>query len=234
MINLKEQQGVTLIISLVLLASVSFVTFAISTLILREIAGARLILQTEPAISGANSGGEIALFRLARGSGNIDSSGSLLASNANYQIVSDLYDDPFPFSIASGGELRVSLYDASDPNNLSANFGSVTVTNNPSGQSNPLKLQIFSFGDLTTGLCGTTGGATIGTGQSLVCATLNSADDRYLLILTPTGNNSASGQIQTTNNQGASRGVPSIFPELEITGTRGNVQRKIQIRLSEP
>lgn len=228
MSNRQNQSGVTLVVAIVMLASVTFISFLLSSIILREIFGARLIIRTEPAISGANAGGEIGLYQLLRTTGSITSGGSLQQSGTNYQVTADFYDDPYPFAVTSGNKGQITLYDPADPSNSAANYGSVTIINNSSPTSNPFKVEIYSFADLTVKICGTP--VTVGVSQSFSCNTLNSSDDRYLLVISPTGNNNVSGQVTTTDNNGIPKGVPSNNPELEVTGINGNVQRKIRIK----
>lgn len=226
----KSQSGVTLIIALVMLASVTFISFSISTIIIREIGSARLVLKTEPAISGANAGGEVGLYQLLRQTGQITSGDTLSTSGAQFQVTTKLYDNPYPFSIPAGSTLSVALYDATNFNNPAADYGSVTITNNEAG-SNPIKVQIYSFGDLVNPVCE----YNLGLGQNSVppCQ-LTSADDRYRIVITPNGGQNAAGQITTTDNNGAPKGVPSNNPSISVTGLNGEVQRKIQINLTGP
>lgn len=222
------EDGVTLVISIVLLASVTFITFALSTLLLREIGATRLILLTEPALSGANAGGEVGLFRLFREVGSVGTSGQLQQSGASYEIVPDLYDDPYLFTVAPQATITVGLYDAENPANKATGYGSVTIINNNILTSRPINVTIVSWADPSTILCG----FNLGVGQSQTCSALNSMDDRYLITITNTANSgNATGQIQAFDESGQPKGVPSASPDLQVTGRSGQVQRKIEIIL---
>lgn len=223
----KKQEGVTLIISLVLLAVVTFISFALSTVILRELAAVRLILRAEPALSGANSGGEVGLYQLIRQAGPVTTSGSLVQSGATYSVTTDLFDDPYVFSIGENETLSVALYDPENFDNQNANFGYLTVTNNPGSESQPLRVEVYSFSDLTTTICS----YNVGAGQTSPTCGLNSADDRYFITLVPNGGQEATGIISVRDNNNQPKGVPADSPTLDILGTSGPVQRKIQINL---
>ena len=54
--NFVSEEGVTLVISIVMLGTLTFISFGLSTVILREIQASRLILTSEPAFAGANAG----------------------------------------------------------------------------------------------------------------------------------------------------------------------------------
>lgn len=219
---MKNQQGVTLVVAVVLLAGVTFVSFSISTVIIREIASARLVLLTEPAISGANSGGEIGLFRFLREIGGTSTSGSTPQSNATYQVTPDLYDDPYVFNIANGAKIRVGLFDAETTTKQTNNYQSVTIT---STANNPFEVAVYSWDDTKNSYCAK---QTISQNGQYSCS-LNAVDDRYIIEIEPTGNN-ASGQISAIRNDG-SRGIPSDSPNMDVLGQSGNVQRKIKIDL---
>jgi hypothetical protein len=229
--KLKLEEGMTLIVSVVLLASVTFISFSISTMLLREITATRLILQSEPAISGANSGGELALFRLLRGAGSVGSSGSLPQSGANYQVEPQLYDNPYIFTVAADHTASAGLYDAENPNNKAADYGSFTITNYGPGVSKPIKIRVVSWGEPDTEICS----QNLGIGQSFTCSGLNRPDDRYLITIENTSHSgSASGEIRAFDDAGQAKGVPSDSPGMKVTGQSGTVIRKIQINLQSP
>ena len=211
-------------VSMVILASTTFISFALSSIIIREIRNAQIILRTEPAISGASSGGEIGIFRLVREVGGTSTSGTTPQSGASFSVVSDLYDLPYLFSTSGGEALQIGLYDAERPNNQNANYGTVTIINDAG--SDTISVQVYSWGDLETAVWS----SSISPGSSGTSPSLNSVDDRYLVVIDPvSGNGSASGQARATDNGGASKGVPSPAPGIDVTGSNGNIQRKIEI-----
>ncbi|MBI2637940.1 MAG: hypothetical protein HYW88_03495 [Candidatus Sungbacteria bacterium] len=230
-ISNHQQSGITLIVAILLLASVTFISFALSTIILREIGAARLLLRSEPAISGANAGGEVALFQLLREAGSIGTSGQLPESGASYQVTANLYDDPYLFTVSPQATITVGLYDAENPANQTTGYGSVTISNNPGGQ--PIVVSIISWSQPEVILYS----QTLGVGQSSSQIPLDSFDDRYLITITNnTAAGLATGQVQAFDESDppTPKGVPSNTPDLQVTGTSGNVQRKIEINLSSP
>lgn len=225
--NSKNQDGVTLVISIVLLAAVTFISFSLSTIIIREVGAARLLLQSEPAISGAEAGVEVGIYQLFRETGTISGSGNLPGSGASYVITPDLYDNPYKFTNATS-TLQVALYDPTNPDNQAAGYGTVKVTN--SAGSNPIKADVFSYADLKVPVCSS---PSIPAGNSYTCpasGTLQSADDRYLVQISVTAG-TASGEVDTTDDAGGPKGVPTAFPEIEVTGQSGNVKRRLDVNL---
>lgn len=223
-----EEQGITLVLSLVLLASVTLISFALSALILREIQGARLTLRTEPAISAANSGGEIGLYRFFRQVGGATPpSGSLPQSQATFSVIEDLYDDPYVFgtNAASGGQAVVALFDASNLNNAAANYGEVTIFNDSA--SSIISYEVFSWSDPVNAVCQ----GTIGSSSSAICGSLSHpTDDRYLVVIQVTsGPLNITGRVRAKDNFLNPRGIPSDEPRLNSTGRNAEVQRKIEI-----
>lgn len=216
-----NQGGVTLVIAVVMLAAVTFISFAISTVIIREIGAAQLILRTEPAISGANSGGEIALYRLLRELGGTTTSGTTPQSGASYEVSPRLYVNPYSFSINDGRELRIGLFDAERSTKKTGNYQSSSVQNLGSG---PFRVTIFSWSDTATPICPT---QMLVQGSSMSCPLNHPTDDRYIVVIAPTANQAA-GEIRATREDG-SLGVPADRPEMEVVGRSGNVQRKLEI-----
>lgn len=214
-------------VSIVLLASVTFISFSLTTVIIREVGAARLLVRSEPAIASADSGVEIGMYQLFRESGAISQSGSLPGSGATYVITPDLYDNPYVFTNATS-TFQVALYDPTNPDNQAAGYGTVKVTN--AAGSNPIKVDVFSYGDLVIPVCSS---PSIPAGNSYTCpasGTLQSADDRYL-VRTQVTAGTASGEIDTTDDAGGPKGVPSAIPQLQVTGQSGNVQRRLDVKL---
>ena len=225
---MKNQEGVTLIIALILLAVTTFVSFAISTIIIREIGVARIILRTEPAISGANSGGEVGLYKLFRSLGGSGNPGEVSPGGATYRVVTNYYVDPYNYRAVNGQEITVALYDAENLENKATRYGKLIITNDSGSQ--PIKNRVVSWSDPEHPVCSelTTPG-----GQSRSCY-LNASDGRYVVFIQPTGGGTATGNVQGFIPGGRTPpplGIPSDNPSLDVTGTGNGVQRKIQIKL---
>ena len=228
----NPEAGITLVMSIVMLATVTFVSFALSTIIIREIAAARVILRTEPAIAGANSGGEIGLYRLFRGISGSAVTGSVSSGGAGYIVTTDYYDNPYLFQAVSGQEITVALYDAENQENKSTGYTSVTISNNSGSQ--PIKTRVVTWSWVEyTGQqrnpeqCPE---MTTPAGQYRAC-TLNAADGRYVIYIQPTGGGSANGSVTAAGGSPTNGGIPADSPSLDVTGTGNGVQRKIQIKL---
>ncbi|TSA45722.1 hypothetical protein D4R52_01915 [bacterium] len=227
----SNEDGVTLIMAIVILSVVTFISFALSTLVLREIGIAKVAIRTEPAISAANAGGEIGYYRFIRGKGSVDTTGSTPYSGGSYAVTSQLYSNPYIFNIApAGGGANQAvryLYDPLYPNNPSADFGSVTVTNTG---NKPFAITVYSLADLANPICPKT--SNLNRNESTTCNLNSPVDDRYSVVFDWNGNSTIAGQMTATNSAGAAKGVPADVPGLSVTGTNGDIQRKIQIEQS--
>lgn len=231
MTNYKNQEGVTLVVAIVLLSAVTFVSFSLSTVALRELKSARLVTNAEPAFAGANAGGETGLYRLQRGAGSISSSNqSLSQSSATYDIIADLLDDPYLYTVAGGQTLNVGLYDPENTNNQDLLYRSVRVAN----QVNPIRVTVASWFNPNNPVCNN---INVPPGGALTC-TLVGPDYRYLVTLVNLGAGTSNGTVQAFDGSGiltgplsaVPAGIPSDKPSIEITGKSGEVRRKIQIK----
>lgn len=232
----NNQEGVTLVISIVLLAAVTFVSFSLSTLIIREITGARLLLKSEPALSAANAGGEVGLYRLQRGQGSLNITDSPLSqSPATYRVDPDLYDDPYLFSFScadTSKEFWIPLYDPSNWENKNADYGRVTIT--MTSDTCQLRVRVFTWTQAGTDIATATMNS--GTNPIFTCNALNApvGDDRYIISIQPQGPGTGlvTGAISAVaNDLVTAKGIPSANPTLEVTGKSGEVERRLQIDL---
>ena len=225
-IHRARQQGVTLIMAIVMLAVTTFISFSLSVIVVREIKGARLVLQTEPAISGANAGGEVGLYQYTRQTGFTTLSGSLPQSGVDYEIKTELFDDPYLVN-SNTEPAKVSLYDPVNPDNQNADYKTVTVKN--TGSPSSIRFRVFSWSDPVNPVCNWT---TVPSGQSRTCNNLTAADDRYVVEIEKEGASTiVIAEVTTTNELNQSKGVPSNSPVIEVTGKHLEVQRKIEINL---
>lgn len=215
----SKESGVTLILAVVMLAAITFVSFSLSTIVIREIGGARVLLKTEPAISGALAGGEVGLYQLMRELGGTTTSGSTSPGGASYQVVSDFYDDPYLFT-STGTQVVVGLFNVENPNNRNPGYQSITIQNN--GGSTPIKVNVISWSDPGNPVVADV----VLSGGSILQRDLSRVDDRYLVVMEPVVAGSFAGSLSAP-----SLGVPSDNPGIDVTGINQDVRRKIEINL---
>ena len=223
-----DQKGVTLVISMIMLGTVTFISFSLAAIILREIKTARLILASEPAISGANAGGEVGIYKFIRSLGNVGvANPPLPQSGAAYQVAPDLYDDPFPYTVDSQKTINVGLYDAENINNQTSRvYGSVQIFLTAGG---PVRVTVYSWSTPTGPVAGCDDRLlTFGT-SPLTCTPLNGADKRYVVSIVDQ-NNGATGNVKGFAPDASPLGVPSDAPVLDVTSTSGKTERKIRIK----
>jgi len=224
------QSGVTLVIAMVMLAAVTFISFALSTIIIREIGVARVILQSEPAISGASSGGEVGLFRLFRELAGTAATGQLPGSGAGYAVETDLYDDYYNFSAVAGAEVKVGLYDAEQPDNKHPNpaYSAVTITNGPGNALLQFRVNTWTKPDAVDAICT---GSVSANSTSFQCTLMTGTDSRFVIFLQPSGGGNANGRVTAYGTAGQVIGIPSDNQNLIVTGTAGAASRHIEIKV---
>ena len=220
----SSESGITLVVSLIILASVTFISFVLSSIIIREIIAARLLTQTEPAISAAEGGAEITAYTYMRSLGDPPSNCPAMQNGGQCQVSPNLYDNPLritdPSPVVSAG-----LYDANNPNNQTLAYRSVKVENFPS--AGPVAVTVVSFADPGTPLCSDT----VQPNDFMIC-NLPGPDFRTLITMDWGTGGTDRGKITAfdqNNAQGSSVGIPSAQPSFDITGSLGQVQRKIRI-----
>ena len=226
-ISTDYESGVTLLIAIIMLASVMFISLSLSSVVLREIGATRQVLQTEPAITGSDAGGEVGLYAVLRQTGLFSEQRTLPQSGVSYDFQTDQFDSPYVFTIPAGSLLEVRLYEPEDPANAALDYGTLAIN----GLSGTVNITVYSYGDIFNAMA-CSGSA--GSGTPFSCP-LSSADDRYLVVVDPSNDFAAlTGQMDTTNAGGQAKGVPAISPTIVVTGTLNDVQRKIEVNLTEP
>ncbi len=219
----ERQEGVTIIIAIILLATISFISFSLSTLILRGIQFARVLQNSELALSGANSGGEISIFRFQRNAGSISVTNSPLANGALFDVYPNLTTFSYTDAVLSGVQSIINLYDANNINVTDPGFRSVKITNTGSPA---IKADVFSWSDSTTNLCSFNN---ITSGNFRTCAL---GADRYQIIVQLQGGGSQSSvSVEGFDSGGAPIGIATQDPTIEIVGKTSDVQRRIRVDL---
>ena len=229
-----SEDGVTIIIAIVLLATISFVSFSLSTVILREIGAARLLQNSEPALAGANSGAEVGLYQYNRGQIQSSIQGNLSAAGASYDVDLDLTDDVFNFSVSDQTPMTVSFFNPSDPNDTDPGVRSIAVTNNGPRY---VDITIRSWSDPSASInCDYT---SVPAGQTRTCGILIGPDYRYEVEIQRGsgggGGPTAAGQIEgRTGLNGAGDPVPIVSntPVFDVTGKLSDIQRRLRVNIN--
>ncbi len=140
-----SQTGVTLLLSIIVLASITAISFSIATIMLVEIRTSGDLLKTEPAISAAEALGEEALFKIKRnlssytystqvGNASVSTptesfyndpvqQDKVLASSYSFANTTNHYTIYDPLDILGGSgysKLRLTYIDTGNSSNLSA------------------------------------------------------------------------------------------------------------------
>ena len=226
----RSQEGVTIIVAIILLATISFISFSLSTLILRGIQFARVLQNSGLALSGAYSGGEISVFRFQRNSGGIAVTNSPLANGTLFDVYPNLTTLSYSAGASNPNPTVVNLYDADNIAATDAGYRAVSITN--LGPNN-VDIDVYSWSDSSTPVVGCSY-SNIGNNTTRTCSVLGA--DRYQVVVRM--QSASGGQTATVNVAGFAdssasvpKGVPSQTPTIEVVGKMSDVQRRIRVNL---
>ncbi|MBI4053806.1 MAG: hypothetical protein HY397_00575 [Candidatus Doudnabacteria bacterium] len=235
----ESNAGVTLLTAVMVLAAVTAITFALSTLTLKEIRASRQLAQSEPAILSAEAGAETALFFRIRELTTYNNvcptlvTQVLPSGSSNFSFCNQLYDNPYIFATDSANNEVVLLFDPLNPANPSAGYGSITVNATSSTAFVPsIQLRIYDL-DLAASpdVCSSNPICTTVAIPGSAAVPLNPSKS-YAIFLIPTSPGTAGGVIQGFDGSGGSLGIPSKNPKVSSTGAKANLLRKLQVILA--
>jgi hypothetical protein len=146
----RSQSGVTLLLSIIVLASITAISFSIATIMLVEIRTSGDLLKTEPAISAAEALGEEALFKIKRNLSSYTYSSQVGTISVSTPTES-LYNDPIqqdkilPTSYSFTN--TVNHYTFYDPTDISGGSGysKLRLTYIDTGHSDNLSVYICQY-----------------------------------------------------------------------------------------
>lgn len=223
---LLSEDGATIIVALVLLTTIGFISFSVSTVLLRGIRISRILQNTELALSGANSGTEVSLYRFQRSAGGISvSNQNMDSSGASFTVIPDLTDDTFNFSVASPNQAIISLYNPEDINAADPGYRSVVI-NNTSGS--PIRVDVISWDNAGAVICNF---SSIPSPQTGIC---DVQAGKYQVIVEVNGGGSSTGTVRGWSGSGGTGtliGIPSANPIIDVIGKMTDVQRRIRVDL---
>lgn len=235
--KIDSQSGITLLASIVILASVAVISFTVSILALRELKAARQQAYSEPAIVSAEAGAETALFFSVRGIPGISPvcpgsySENQTQGDAGFNVCNLYYDDPYFFNTSSSQNEVVLLNDPANLANTVAGYQRIDVTATSStNYISSVQLNIYDLDHPEQGIV-ITPEPIVNVGGALVSVTLD-PNKSYAVFLVPKPDwisGTASGFIKGYNSSGVSKGVPSKNPKVESTGSKQTLLRKLQV-----
>ncbi len=223
----SRQSGVTIVIALVLLATIGFISFSLSTVVLRSIRFSRVLQNSEIALAGANSGSEVSLFRFQRNIGNIGVINSPLQSGASYDVLPNLSIEIYTQAVSQGQPAYINLYDPENINSTAPGFQTVRITN--AGPNN-VDIDVIPWSNAGTITCSF---SNVGS-TSRTCPTSGVLPpDRYQIFVRmhSSGNQSATVRVTATGAGGQAKGIPSRTPSIDVVGKISDVKRKIRVDL---
>lgn len=233
----KNQQGVTLLLTLMIMASLSAIVFSISAIALNEVRTASNEANSEPAITGAEGVAEEQLFQDVRGVNTTCASSGyenfgLSGVHVTY-VNSYYYAGAYNFGIPSGGEQDFYIYNP-------------CIRNGPPGYTSiTVQLQNGSVANATVDLCSWNnqdcannpdlGQAVLSPGGSVTFPSSQIDPSTQYVIAIQYGNSAFAGNlsIQTTATDPQITGIPAADVTIITTGSKGGTTRKLQTQLPQ-
>ncbi|PIR97616.1 MAG: hypothetical protein COT91_00490 [Candidatus Doudnabacteria bacterium CG10_big_fil_rev_8_21_14_0_10_41_10] len=236
-ITRSYDQGITLLIAIIVLSAISLISFSLGSLVLRELRLSRQLALSEPAYSSAEAGAEITLFYRIRGLSQNEqicpfTDFGELPSGATYNVCNDLYDDPLYFNTFTDEVKAILLYDPFDETNSAAGYNSISVTAT-SGTTVNFSVSAYDINapDDPPAIDGVLVAVD---GTTRVLGGLDPGKS-YAIFLDPDpletgGPKTVNGSV-TGSPGGGITGIPSESPTIQSTGISDNLRRKIEVIL---
>lgn len=257
----NSEQGVTLLLAILILSAIMAISFSIATILFIEIRTSSDLLRTEPALYAAEAVTEEALFKFKRelptcptGSPNCFTSyptsiGNVRLDQPSVPTESSTSNPIFQVKISKTSDsftntsYRYPLFDEQNPTGGS-NFGRVKLTYLQTGNSAPLTVYICQFDPTSTydsPVCSNPSGSELYwllnnsslTVGSPITQDLNSILQQELIFVNSTGQD-AYVQIETfgTGPGYAPKGIPYIGEiAVDISAGNGPVTRKVRVKI---
>ncbi|OGE88582.1 MAG: hypothetical protein A2722_03120 [Candidatus Doudnabacteria bacterium RIFCSPHIGHO2_01_FULL_50_11] len=236
-----SQSGVTLLMSIMILAAVAAISFSLGALVIREVKSSRYLSQSEPAVSSAETGAEAALFFRIRqlnsyNAGCPTTNQGSLPGGSSYAVCSNFYDNPYIFATSSTTYDVLILDDPANPASTAGGYSSLFLIAT-SGSASTVRADAYDMDSSNptaiTTILNVPGSATL--------SGLDPAK-RYVVFLVPTppslgfpnptAGGCAVGNGSISNcSQAGSKGIPSHFPKISSSGSEASLIRRLEVQL---
>jgi len=235
--KIRSEKGVTLLLTLMILAAVSAIVFSISVIALNEVKTSADEINSEPAITGAEGMAEQMLYDNIRGL-NTSCTGTpqnetLSSSGVTTSFVNSYYyPGTYITTVAANSSQSLYLYDPCLPG-AAPNYTSLSVQMGATGNGN---VAVCSWNFANCQASPDVSGYSLSAGQTTTDVaggpTPLISTDQYQIILTnTTGAPESFGLTTTSTSPGVITGVPAPIVTIITTGSLGGVTRKLQTLL---
>jgi Tfp pilus assembly protein PilX len=226
--NREDQKGITLLLSILILAAITAIVFSVASVTLNEIRTSADLIKTEPVIQASQALAEDGLFQTVRGYSSLADCSAASTTILNGVTVSTCasyyYTSPYSFNLSQNARRDFYLY---NPTDQSANPGytstSVTITAGSTGTIYfcPLATQDCVATPSATQVVNTAGPTTWNSGgldpaQSYQLIVINGAGSAatYSIRTTPIGLSAgATTMINQGSKQGVTRKLQTVVPQ---------------------
>ncbi|MBU6447920.1 hypothetical protein KGQ24_03730 [Patescibacteria group bacterium] len=225
----KSEEGVTLLLAIMILAAITAIVFSIATISLNEIRTSSELTKTEPVITADGALAEDQLFRTVRGLGTVASCTSPSITTVNSVKVTSCagyyLDNPYAVSLAASAEKDFYLY---NPVTQGGNPGYTSVgVQLTSGVSGTVYLCTFDVANCVSNpnvdsRTLSSAGTTSWTSPALDPAT------QYQLIIV-----NGAGGTATFSVTSSPTGLPAGVTTIDNSGTSNGVTRKIEVTVPQ-
>lgn len=232
--ELNNQAGVSLLMAILVLASITAISFSLATIVLTEIKSSSDIVRSERALYASYAVTEEALFRYSR---NV-TYGYLLGGdeiNGVFVEAEDTQTNPMPLIdvIDPGTARQYNLIDSADPYGAGG-YGSVRVQY-AGNEAEPLRIELYEINPLTgerTLKSGTDIDPLTENGEEWQDLSLNTTM-QYDLQLFHEGSSAAiTVTVYTYDGSGGDKGIPSFgLTFVDITASYLGLTRKYQTQI---
>jgi hypothetical protein len=226
----NSEKGVTLLLTLLVMAAISTIIFATAGIAVNELRTSADVTKSEPSITGAQASAEDYLYAGIRGSSTLANCSNPATTNYSSGTVvtscASLYqDNPYVFNLDSSENRYFYLYDPTNFNN-GGGYTSVSISITD-GSSATVYLCDYTVPDCVAGPYVSTGTLNMSSGSSTWNSPNLDGSSKYQLIVV---NGVLDGDFVM---QSSPQGLPSGTTKIDTTGTSQGVTRKLQTELPQ-
>jgi len=257
--NFRNEQGVTLLLAIIILSSVMAISFSLATIMFIEVRTSGDLLKTEGALYAAGGVGEEAFFNIKREtcpqsgegcpyttnfSNNVKLLGNPVTSSTSTPIIQDKVVVNSPFG--SSSQKTYDFCNISTQVGSGCGYGKVEITYLDTGSNNPIMVYLCEFDpdadyqgevpcsnlDTSLGYWQNPGGTQLTENSNFLSLNLNTARQQVLIITNPsTSGDNVYFQIKTYDTDMVTpKGLPYVGKSaVDINAINSSVGRKIRV-----
>lgn len=225
-----SEQGITLLLSILVLSAISAISFSLATIVAIEIRSSGDVARTEPALYASESITEEALFQVKRQTSFAYTS-TVNGVSIPTPVVETLNTTPYIDGVGAGNTKRYQLV---DPTNLYAGskYGRVKVTFINTAVTGTITVNLYETDPVGSYISQQVGSTPTSINPGASWQYDLDITKQYDLDVTNNASSSVTISVDSYDNAYASKGLPYVGQTaLDITAQYGGLTRRYYVRI---